>query len=194
MHHFHSNFQQLNHFKDGRSLDCFTPRPIYCPFKQQICEQASNILHHINCAELFAENSAMARLRDILRGWGPADPWNIHKWEPSPVLCFVFCFPLTQNKERPIYWSTSHSVWEIIKAQKLFLSFSYKFTCDYLFRSYRKPPTAELLADLDATRHGHNFSRPKTAASQLSSRQLLVPQPFIYRYHLLLWMMRNSVG
>lgn len=50
------------------------------------------------------------------------------------------------------------------------------------FRSYRKPPTAELLADLDNTRYGHhNHNRPKTAASQLSSRRLLVPQPFIYR-------------
>ena len=34
----------------------------------QICEQASNTLHHINRVELFTENSAMARLRDILRG------------------------------------------------------------------------------------------------------------------------------
>ena len=31
-------------------------------------------LHHINRAKPFMENSAMARLRDILRGWGPADP------------------------------------------------------------------------------------------------------------------------
>ena len=27
----------------------------------------------------FTENSAMARIRDILRGWGPADPQNILK-------------------------------------------------------------------------------------------------------------------
>ena len=37
---------------------------------EHICEQASNNLHHINRAKLFAENSAMARLRDIVRGWG----------------------------------------------------------------------------------------------------------------------------
>ena len=32
----------------------------------QICEQASYTLHHIDKAELFAENSAMARFLDIL--------------------------------------------------------------------------------------------------------------------------------
>ena len=42
--------------------------------KEQICEQASYTLHHINRAKLFTENSAMARLRDILRGWGSAVP------------------------------------------------------------------------------------------------------------------------
>ena len=47
--------------------------------KEQICEQASYTLHHINRAKLFTENSAMARIRDILRGWGPADPRNILK-------------------------------------------------------------------------------------------------------------------
>ena len=30
-------------------------------------------------AKLFTENSAMARLQDILRGWGSADPRNILK-------------------------------------------------------------------------------------------------------------------
>ena len=29
---------------------------------------------HISRAKLFTENSAMARLQDILRDWGPADP------------------------------------------------------------------------------------------------------------------------
>ena len=38
------------------------------PVKEQIFEQASNTLHHINRAKLFTENSAIARLRDILRG------------------------------------------------------------------------------------------------------------------------------
>ena len=42
--------------------------------KEQICEQASYTLHHINRAKLFTENSAMARLRDIPRGWGSAVP------------------------------------------------------------------------------------------------------------------------
>ena len=42
--------------------------------KEQICEQASYTLHHIIRAKLFTENSAMARLRDILRGWGLAVP------------------------------------------------------------------------------------------------------------------------
>ena len=46
--------------------------------KFKICEQASNTLHHINRVKLFTENSAMARLRDILKGWGPGDP-NILK-------------------------------------------------------------------------------------------------------------------
>ena len=44
------------------------------PVKEQICEQASYNLHHINRAKLFTENSAMARLQDILRGWGSAVP------------------------------------------------------------------------------------------------------------------------
>ena len=42
--------------------------------KEQICEQASYTLHHIDRAKLFTENSAMARLGDILRGWGVSCP------------------------------------------------------------------------------------------------------------------------
>ena len=49
------------------------------PAKYQICEQALNTLHHINKAKPLAENSAMARLRDILSGLGPADPRNTLK-------------------------------------------------------------------------------------------------------------------
>ena len=33
-------------------------------------------LHHINSVKLFTGNSAVARLRDILKGWGPGDPPN----------------------------------------------------------------------------------------------------------------------
>ena len=40
----------------------------------QISKQVSNTLHHMNSAKTFTENSAMARLRDILRGLGPAAP------------------------------------------------------------------------------------------------------------------------
>ena len=42
----------------------------------QISKQVSNTLHHMNRAraKTFTENSAMARLRDILRGLGPAAP------------------------------------------------------------------------------------------------------------------------
>ena len=49
------------------------------PVKWQICEQASNTLHRINRVKLFTENSAMARLRDTLKGWGPGDSQNILK-------------------------------------------------------------------------------------------------------------------
>ena len=38
---------------------------------EQICERASNTHHHINRAKRFTENSAMARLWDILMGRGP---------------------------------------------------------------------------------------------------------------------------
>ena len=34
---------------------------------------------HINRVKLFTENSAMARLWDILKGWWPADPRNVLK-------------------------------------------------------------------------------------------------------------------
>ena len=54
------------------------------PVKEQIFEQASNTLHHINRAKLFTKNSAVARLQDILGGWGPADPQNILKHPGSP--------------------------------------------------------------------------------------------------------------
>ena len=36
------------------------------PVYLHICEQALNTLHHINREKLFTENSAMARLWDIL--------------------------------------------------------------------------------------------------------------------------------
>ena len=39
-----------------------------------------NTLNNRNKVKLFTENSAMARLRDILRGWEPADP-EIHSNE-----------------------------------------------------------------------------------------------------------------
>ena len=41
-------------------------------------QQASNTLHHINRAKLSTENSAMARLRDILRSWGPDVPKDLY--------------------------------------------------------------------------------------------------------------------
>ena len=37
-------------------------------------KKASYTLHHIKRAKLFTENFAMARLQDILRGWGLAVP------------------------------------------------------------------------------------------------------------------------
>ena len=37
----------------------------------------ARLLHHIDRAKLFTENSVMARLRDILRGWGSAVPRSI---------------------------------------------------------------------------------------------------------------------
>ena len=46
-------------------------------------------LHHINRAKLFTENSAMARIRDILRGWGPADPGNILKRDSWYSQCTI---------------------------------------------------------------------------------------------------------
>ena len=59
--------------------------------KYQICEQASNTLHHINRAKIFTENFAMTRLRDILiEGWGPTDPHiyssKAHKTENGTQL------------------------------------------------------------------------------------------------------------
>lgn len=51
-------------------------------------------------------------------------------------------------------------------------------------QSYKKPTTLRIVADLDSTSTSSlPHSRPKTAASTalLSSRELLVPQPFIYR-------------
>ena len=39
-----------------------------------MCEQASNTLNHINRAELFKKKTAMARLWDILKGWGQLTP------------------------------------------------------------------------------------------------------------------------
>ena len=53
---------------------------VCCP----IFEQASNTLHYLSRAKLFTENSALARLRDILGGWGPAAPWNILKRSGFP--------------------------------------------------------------------------------------------------------------
>ena len=45
----------------------------------QVCEQTSNSLYHINRAKPSMENSAIARLQDILRVWEPADPRNMLK-------------------------------------------------------------------------------------------------------------------
>ena len=39
-------------------------------------QQASNTLHKMNRMKILIENPAMARLRDIFEGWGPADPRN----------------------------------------------------------------------------------------------------------------------
>ena len=72
---------------------CFVSQWIneHCmPVKEQICEQASYTLHHINRVKLFTENSAMARLWDILSGWGSAIPLR-HKqthefWRKSREL------------------------------------------------------------------------------------------------------------
>ena len=50
----------------------FSCEGIFRSVEERICEQASYTLHHINSAKLFSENSAMARLRDILRDWGSA--------------------------------------------------------------------------------------------------------------------------
>ena len=43
-------------------------------FKNRYVSKLQYTLHHINRAKLFTENSAMPRLRDILRGWGLAVP------------------------------------------------------------------------------------------------------------------------
>ena len=59
--------------------------------KEQICEQASYTLHHINRAKLFTENSAMARIRDTLRGWGPADPQYILKRDSWCTISDHWC-------------------------------------------------------------------------------------------------------
>ena len=40
----------------------------------EICEQATNTLHHIKRAKLHTKNSAMARFQDILRGWDQLTP------------------------------------------------------------------------------------------------------------------------
>ena len=65
--------------------------------KYHICEQASKTLHHINRATLFAVNSAMTRLQNILRGLGLTNPWNIlkrdswvHKMQNVNQLLFTF--------------------------------------------------------------------------------------------------------
>ena len=74
-------------------------RLAFSSVKEQICEQASYTLHHLNRAKLFTENSAMARLRDILKGWGSAFPCGIRRhmdfgvkavdWCLRPLLHFV---------------------------------------------------------------------------------------------------------
>ena len=43
----------------------------------------------MNRAKHFKENSAIARLRDILRGWGPADPRNILKQDSWFSQCTI---------------------------------------------------------------------------------------------------------
>ena len=52
---------------------------MYSSVKEQICEQASSTVHHINRAKPFTENSAVAKLQDIVRGLGPAEPLNLLK-------------------------------------------------------------------------------------------------------------------
>ena len=66
-----------------------------------MCEHDSNTLYHINRVKLFAESSAMVRLRDILKSWGPGDPPpNIFKRDSFHFQCrsyvrkvnkYVFC-------------------------------------------------------------------------------------------------------
>ena len=51
---------------------------------------ASYTLHHLNRVKLFMENSAMARLRDILEGWGPVDPSNKLKQDSLQYLSQSF--------------------------------------------------------------------------------------------------------
>ena len=48
--------------------------------QEQISKQASHTFHRITREKRFTENSAMARLWDILRSLGPASPKYIHKW------------------------------------------------------------------------------------------------------------------
>ena len=54
----------------------------------QICEQASNTLHHLSRANLFTEKPVMARPCDIRRGWGQLIP-KIYSGE-TPISCGVF--------------------------------------------------------------------------------------------------------
>ena len=72
----HSNFsaQDLSNVRPVSSLI------VWKAFVHKyICEQASYTLHHISRAKLFTGNSAMPRLRHILRGWGLAVPRSIIK-------------------------------------------------------------------------------------------------------------------
>ena len=62
-------------YSNHRGFALTTEKRLTMPVKYQICEQASNTLHHINRAKIFTENSVMKEIK----GWGPTDPHNILK-------------------------------------------------------------------------------------------------------------------
>ena len=53
----------VNMIGEGRVAD------FLCSVYEQNSQQASNTFNHINRVKLFTENSALARLQDILRVW-----------------------------------------------------------------------------------------------------------------------------
>ena len=66
------------------------------------CEQASNTLHHINRANFFKENSAMARLRDILKVMS-------REIENAPFMCMPCEGNFSMSVLSGIYFSTKLS-------------------------------------------------------------------------------------